>query len=102
MKRRKRTTRLVVETERTYVLRSRGSARPVWCAACGAEAEAAPVAEAAARARLGEMAVYRLAESGALHVSEDEGGRVLVCLNSLARFTGHETGGTDGRTVGGG
>ena len=34
----------------------------------------------------GEMEIYKLVESRALHSCEDAEGRVLVCLNSLRRW----------------
>jgi len=42
--------------------------------------------EGAARVSgLNEMTIYKLVEKGALHCTQDDEGRVLVCLNSLRR-----------------
>jgi hypothetical protein len=86
MKKPKRITKLTVETERTFVFRSRGGAPlAAWCAECGAEVEVATVDDAARAAGVSEMAIYRLVEAGALHFNEDACGRVLVCLNSVPK-----------------
>ena len=98
----KRITRLVVETERTLIFRSRSATQVMWCAGCAEEVEMAVVAEAAARSGLGELALCRLVGARALHFAEGADGCVLICLNSLPKQAGHETEGTDRRTVGGG
>ena len=86
----KRITRFVVETERTFIFRSRDGSRAMWCAGCGAQTEVATVAGAAGVAGLGEMEVYRLVAAGTVYFAEDEAGRVLVCLDSLVKRAEHE------------
>lgn len=81
----KRTKRVIVKTERTYVFRNRDSVRFGWCEECGAEVGMTSVDGAAREAGLSELAIYKLVESRALHFKEDEQGRVLVCLSSLRR-----------------
>lgn len=81
----KRIRRVTVKTERTFVLRSRGSHRVEWCAECGAEVGIACVDAAAREAGTSELAIYKLVEERAVHFSEDAEGRILVCLNSLRR-----------------
>jgi hypothetical protein len=81
--RKRRITKFTVETERTYIFRSRREVRAGWCSECGVETQLATVAEAAREAGLSELAIYQLLNDGALHFTEDTGGRVLVCLNSL-------------------
>ncbi|HET6892194.1 MAG TPA: hypothetical protein VFH31_13910 [Pyrinomonadaceae bacterium] len=85
MERPKRITRLSIETERTYIFRSRDDSRVAWCTRCGAETEMATVAGASDVSGLSELAIYQFVESGALHFTEDESGRVLVCLVSLLK-----------------
>lgn len=79
----KRLRRVTVQTERTFVFRSRGSVRVAWCAECGAEVGMMSVDGAAWEAGVNEMTIYKLVETRALHSSEDAEGRLLVCLNSL-------------------
>ncbi len=84
MNKTKRITNITFETERTYTFAvSEAVSGSAWCASCGAEAQLATVEEAAQRAGLTELAMYRRLESGALHFTETADGRVLVCLNSL-------------------
>lgn len=79
----KRITKLTVESERTFIFRTRSSTQAAWCAGCGAEVEMVTIDVAAREAGLRELAVYQLIASGALHSTEDAEGRLLVCLNSL-------------------
>ena len=79
----KRVRRVTVKTERTFIFRSRGSARPGWCAGCGAEVGMVSVEGAARESGLSELEVYKLVEARAVHFSEDTEGRVLICLDSL-------------------
>jgi hypothetical protein len=83
MKKPIRTTKITVETERTFIFRNSSGQQPGWCVTCGSEALMTTVAGAAREAGLSEFALYQLLDSRALHFSEDAEGRVLVCLNSL-------------------
>jgi hypothetical protein len=85
MKKPRRVVKLTVETERTYVFRSRGGRAAAWCDGCGAETKVASVADAAWEAGLSELTVYQFIEARAVHFTEDADGRLLVCLNSLTR-----------------
>jgi hypothetical protein len=78
--------RVVVETERTFIFRSRGSRELAWCLACGSSVEMACVEVAAHQARTSELAIYQLIESGAVHSVEDAEGRLFVCVNSLKQW----------------
>jgi hypothetical protein len=90
MKERKLIRRVTLETERTFILRSRGERRAAWCEACGAEVQMARVEVAAVEIGASELVIYQLVESGALHFTEDGDGRVLVCLKSLRQECRHE------------
>ena len=79
----RRIRRVTVETERTYIFRSRSSLCIHWCAQCGAEVQMAGVDVLARERGVSEMAIHQLMESGQLHFAEDGNGRVLVCLDSL-------------------
>jgi len=81
----KHVRRVVVKTERTYIFRNRDSVRIGWCAGCGGEVGMVSVEGAARESGMSEMAIYELVGARALHYSEEAGGRVLVCLNSLRR-----------------
>ncbi|MCM3902464.1 MAG: hypothetical protein ND866_12220 [Pyrinomonadaceae bacterium] len=85
MKMRKRTTKVTVETERTFIFRSRDYKQSGWCAVCGAEAEMLTLEAAARTASVGELAIWRRIEARSLHFSEAADGRVFICLNSLRR-----------------
>ena len=79
----KRTRRVTVEIERTFVFRSRSRRKTVWCVQCGMEVEMVDVELAAQEANLSELTIYQLIEWGVLHFAEDVDRRVLVCLNPL-------------------
>lgn len=85
MKKPLRTTKVTIETERTFIFRSFEQRQPGWCMSCGAETQMATVAEAAREAGVNELAIYQLIDARALHFREDTDGRVLVCLNSLVK-----------------
>jgi hypothetical protein len=87
MKKARRITRLTIETERTFIFRSRSNPEPRWCAECRAEVEMAFIDAAAIVSGLSEMIIYRSIEAHTLHFAEGEDGRVLVCLNSLLKRT---------------
>jgi len=79
----KTTKKLRVETRRTSIYRTRIGLQPHWCPYCGPEVAMTGIEMAARGAGMRQRAVFRLIESGALHSTEDEDGRMLVCLNSL-------------------
>jgi hypothetical protein len=85
MKNPKRIWRVTVETERTFIFRSRSSVRTQWCTQCGAEAQMAGVDVVARESGVSELAIYQLIESRALHFMEAGDGHLVVCCNSLRR-----------------
>lgn len=87
MRKPKRITTFAVETERTFILRSRGALiPPAWCSDCEAEVDMKTVDDAARIIGFGEMSIYRFIEARILHYSEDPAGRVLICSNSLTKL----------------
>lgn len=83
MKKRLRTTKVLIETERVVTFRNSERQQPGWCFACAAETQMASIAYAAREAGLSELAIYQLLDAQTLHFCEDADGRILVCLNSL-------------------
>ena len=83
MKMRKRTTKVTVETERTFIFRSRDDKQSGWCAMCGAEAEMLTLEAAARDASVSQLTICRRIEVRSLHITETADGRVFICLNSL-------------------
>lgn len=79
------TTKVTIETERTFIFRNSCGQQPGWCVTCDSEAQMTTVAGAAREADLSELAIYQLLDARALHFREDAEGRVLVCLNSLMK-----------------
>ena len=77
-----RRTKLVVETERLLVVRSRRSVS-AWCEGCGAATRMVGLDEATALGGLSQREIVRRVEAGAIHFTETEGGVLRVCLNSL-------------------
>ncbi len=78
----KRTTEILVETERRYVVHQPDQFEPVFCSICN---ELMITAEQAAVVfDLSNRAVYQLVENGTPHFAESETGALFVCPNSLA------------------
>ena len=81
IKRRKHTTRVTVETERTLVV-STGS--PVLaCDLCSSQAVMVTLNEAARISRMGELRLCRLVEARTVHSVESAEGLLFICLDSL-------------------
>ena len=85
IKKPRRSTKITIESERTFIFRSFGGQQWRWCERCQAEAQMTSVADAAREAGLSELAIYQLVDDGALHFTEDSERRVLICLNSLLK-----------------
>ena len=56
------------------------------CGKCDKNTRMISANEAAMMARLSAREVYRLVEKGLLHFTEDQGGMLYVCLESLSRL----------------
>jgi len=81
IKRRKHTTRVIVETERTLVV---GGGSPVLaCDLCGGQAAMVTLNEAARISGMGELTLCRLVESRAVHSVESAEGLLFICMESL-------------------
>jgi hypothetical protein len=82
---------ITIETERTLVIRKRGSSAVAWCGACREKVQMVTPAEAAIRAAVTTRTIYRRVESGTLHFIETGDGSVLICSNSLLESAGTST-----------
>ncbi len=83
MKKLKRIVKVTVETERTFIFRSRHDRRVAWCEGCGAEVEMATVDEAARASGVSELTICRRVDARSFHSTETPDGRIFICLNSL-------------------
>lgn len=81
----KKTARITVETERLLIIRRSKKSFAGRCGQCQAEVELIGLEEAAAIASASQRAIFRWAEAGEIHFTETEDGRVMFCLNSIAR-----------------
>jgi len=77
----KRTTEIVVETERRLVVRQPEHVEQIVCSSCN---ELMVTTEQAAIVfNIRQRAVYQLVENGTAHFAETENGVLFVCPNSL-------------------
>ena len=84
----KRKATITVETERLVVISgSHSASATVWCEACQAEVTMLGLDEASALAGLGDLAIFRWVETGAIHFVETSEGRALFCVLSLRKHT---------------
>lgn len=81
--RKKRRTRITVETERVLIIRGGNSESDGWCGQCGARVKLLAPETAAALTGLGRRALYRLVETGQVHFTESRDAIVSICLESL-------------------
>ena len=80
----KRTTEILIATNRRFVIRQAEAAEQMACPHCGAAMLAAEqIAVVFGHSR---RAVYQIVENGAAHFGETETGVLLVCPNSLAEM----------------
>jgi len=78
----KRTTEIIVETKRRFVVRQPETAEQFFCPHCD---EAMLAAEQAATLLATNCRdIYKIVETGAAHFIEAETGAVIICLASLA------------------
>ena len=82
----KRTTKVTVETHSLTILRTRGSASVVWCAACGMETQTVTVELAASLCSVTQRTIFRMLEADHLHFNETATGQLLICLESLRQL----------------
>lgn len=83
--RKKRTTKITVETERVLIVTSRPSEVEGWCDGCGERVRMITPERAATRAAVSLRAICRRVEADELHFTETADGVLFVCLNSLLK-----------------
>ena len=80
----KRSAHITVETERVMVISgSHAAAVSLWCNACQRQVTMFGLDEASAFSGLSDRAIFRLAETGAIHFVETDEGKALFCVTSL-------------------
>ena len=84
----KRTTEILIATNRRFVIRQPEAAEAVCCPNCGATMLAAE--QCAVVFSLSRRAVYQIVETATAHFVETEAGLLLVCPNSLAEILGEK------------
>jgi hypothetical protein len=77
-------TEITIETERFLVVSQRRERTIPWCSECDKNVPMLTVYEAATIARTTPLVIFGLAESGRLHCSVSQEGRLFICSNSLA------------------
>jgi hypothetical protein len=76
-------TAITIETHRVLLVRRRGRLIRGWCEGCLAEVRMITPYEAATLADVSSRTIYRWIEEAKLHFSEEPGGSLLVCADSL-------------------
>ena len=81
----KRKTEIHFEIEEAVAIRHR-SALIAYCRECHRQARMIAANDAAVMARVTARDIYRFVEAGNLHFTEDQGGLLYVCANSLQQL----------------
>ena len=78
----KRTTEIVVEKKRRFVVRQQEHPEQVFCSSCSESMLTAE--QAAAVFAVSRRAVYQMVENGTVHFTETGAGVLFICPGSLA------------------
>jgi hypothetical protein len=89
--RKKRTTKITVETERVFVIRSHIGEVEGWCDGCGERVRMVTSEKAVALAGVSLRSICRRVEAEDLHFTETNDGLLFICLNSLLKLTATES-----------
>ncbi len=79
----KRRTEITIETHRRVHIRASGPIEG-WCGECAAQVPLLEASIVAQQMGIGSREVYRRVEAGVLHGVEIPGGRLLICMRSVA------------------
>jgi excisionase family DNA binding protein len=96
----RRRTEITIEAHRIVVLRRPRRSLLAECATCARQSLMLTPDEAATLASVGTRTIYRCIEAEQIHFTETAGGRMLVCLNSLAETVRLQTAGSKEALVG--
>ena len=80
----KRTTEILVETNRRFVIRQPEADEQVFCPVCGEPMLAAE--QIAAVFGISQRRLFQLVETGAAHFTETETGAMMICPSSVAEI----------------
>jgi hypothetical protein len=81
----KRRTEIHLEIEEAIAIRTH-TVLIAYCQNCRRQARMIAANEAAVVARLSAREIYRFVEAGRLHFTEDQGGLLYVCTDSLQQL----------------
>lgn len=81
----KRTTRITIETERSWVIRRVNVERRALCKVCNEMVYLITMDDASLMAQFDALTINKLLEAGAIHFIETGDKLLLVCLNSICR-----------------
>lgn len=84
----KRTTEIVVEKTRRFVIRQRETDDTLLCSACGEPMLAAEICAVLFRVKC--RLIYQLVEANAAHFTETETGAMFVCPQSIEAAIGNQ------------
>ena len=76
-------TEVIIESEKTVILRRGTGTLRAWCEGCGAESLMLTPREAAVLAGVTTRYLYARVEEGALHYAELPDGTLLICGRSV-------------------
>ncbi len=77
--------KIIAEKHELKVIRFAPKVR-LFCHKCQAETQHLSVAETAKMLKMSEREVFRMVESGQVHLIETVDGKLLICGDSAARF----------------
>lgn len=79
----KRRTRVVVETQQLLVIKRGGLQARDWCRSCARQVSMITPEEAALILQTSTRTIYSWVEADLIHFSEQPGGSLLICPDSL-------------------
>ena len=82
----KRGTKITIETERTLIVRQTRVAR-AWCGECQREVDFVRLQESHEFLKRQAQEGAQGSSLGRLHIGEHEDGRVLICVESLRKYS---------------
>lgn len=87
---RKKRIEITVETDQVVIIRKTQRLSRAWCQDCGELVKLVTAEAAAVASGVSPRTIYRWVEAGKIHFTEQPGGSLLICLNSLTAVTSDE------------